>query len=134
MIQPDLLNFIEKTERAHLRTEHDTGANFNALLLWNQVREFAGLPKIRRHDLPEGPMYQERPYPRMPREDGFVSRHKRPLQPGDHVELSQPPQYVEQHFGKVVEREGKLVVERYKNDSAGKQIIDPHLDKWKASR
>jgi hypothetical protein len=47
----DLLQFIKETEAAHFRTVHDTGANLNALLVWNLVREHAGLPRLRLSDL-----------------------------------------------------------------------------------
>jgi hypothetical protein len=46
-----LLTFIERVERAHFRTVEDTGSNLNALLIWNAVREHAGLPRISRDDL-----------------------------------------------------------------------------------
>lgn len=47
----DLLEFINKTERDHFRTHQDVGANWNALFVWNQLREFAGLPRLTKHDL-----------------------------------------------------------------------------------
>lgn len=46
-----LLSFIHEIEQAHFRTEHDTGANLNARLLWNALRRYAGLPHIRAKDL-----------------------------------------------------------------------------------
>ena len=46
------IEFIERVEKAHFRTEHDTGANHNALLIWNVVRKEAGLPPISLQDLP----------------------------------------------------------------------------------
>lgn len=46
-----LIQFIETTEAAHFRTPYDTGANLNALLVWNLVRRFAGLPRLTRDDL-----------------------------------------------------------------------------------
>ena len=47
-----LLQFIADTERAHFRTVHDSGANSNAMMLWNLLREHAGLSKLRLNDLP----------------------------------------------------------------------------------
>lgn len=64
------LEFIENIESRFFRTEHDTGANFNALFIWNLVREHAGLPKLDQFDLTIGEEYTqgiERPYPVMPR-------------------------------------------------------------------
>jgi hypothetical protein len=48
---PTLREFIEDVEAREFRTETDAGAHPNALLVWNQVREFAGLPRITREDL-----------------------------------------------------------------------------------
>lgn len=47
-----LLQFIADTERAHFRTVHDSGANSNAMMLWNLLREHAGLSKLMLNDLP----------------------------------------------------------------------------------
>lgn len=47
----DLLEFIEKTEQEHFRTHWDIGGSFNARFVWNQLREFAGLPRLTKHDL-----------------------------------------------------------------------------------
>lgn len=47
----DLIEFIEQTEKAYFRTNMDTGANMNALFVWNRVREFAGLPELTHDDL-----------------------------------------------------------------------------------
>jgi hypothetical protein len=44
--------FVKKVEAAHFRTVHDTGANENALLIWNIVREHVGLPWLKKSDLP----------------------------------------------------------------------------------
>ena len=46
-----LLNFIEKTEASLFRTNMDTGANPNALIVWNHLREFAGLDDLTHKDL-----------------------------------------------------------------------------------
>jgi len=48
----DLLLFIKRVEEAHFRTRYDSGAHPNAMLIWNQVREFANLPRINLKDLP----------------------------------------------------------------------------------
>lgn len=47
----ELHEFIKRIEDAHFRTESDTGANFNALFIWNQVRKFAGLEPIDKFEL-----------------------------------------------------------------------------------
>lgn len=47
-----LLSFIKDVEEAHFRTEHDTGANRNALFIWSLVRRLAGLPDLALTDLP----------------------------------------------------------------------------------
>ena len=46
-----LVELIEDVESRHFRTNMDTGANSNALFVWNIVREYAGLPRITRTDL-----------------------------------------------------------------------------------
>ena len=46
------LDFIKSIEQAHFRTSTDTGANLNALLIWNCVREHVGLPRLTLGDLP----------------------------------------------------------------------------------
>lgn len=43
--------FIDEVERVFFRTGHDTGANANALIIWNQVREYAGRERLTRDDL-----------------------------------------------------------------------------------
>lgn len=43
--------FIESTEAAHFRTPYDTGANMNALFIWNLVRDFAGMDRLTLKDL-----------------------------------------------------------------------------------
>ena len=48
----ELLAFIEKTENSYFRTDGDIGANWNALIVWNQVRKFAGLKELDKDDLP----------------------------------------------------------------------------------
>ncbi len=47
----DLTDFIESTERKYFRTASDTGANSNALLIWNCVREHAGLKRLTKDEL-----------------------------------------------------------------------------------
>jgi hypothetical protein len=46
-------DFIKDVESRHFRTVHDTGANDCAMLVWNIVRDYAGLPRITRDDLPK---------------------------------------------------------------------------------
>ena len=48
----ELVRFIDDVESRHFRTEHDTGANLNAILIWNCVREYAGMKRITVKDLP----------------------------------------------------------------------------------
>jgi hypothetical protein len=52
LIDPVLLRFIADVEGRDFRTEHDTGANFNALYIWNHVRRLAGLEPLKKTDLP----------------------------------------------------------------------------------
>lgn len=49
----DLLQLIADVEKAHFRTQGDTGANSNALIIWNCVRRYAGLPRLEREHLPD---------------------------------------------------------------------------------
>lgn len=46
------LEFVEQIEKAHFRTRNDTGANLNALLIWNCVRKHVGLKPLTVEDLP----------------------------------------------------------------------------------
>lgn len=46
-----LVDFIRDVEARHFRTGHDTGANRNALFVWNQLREYAGLERLTWRDL-----------------------------------------------------------------------------------
>lgn len=46
-----LNEFIDRVETAHFRTDCDTGANKNALFIWNMVREHAGKSRLRKTDL-----------------------------------------------------------------------------------
>jgi hypothetical protein len=46
------VEFIKQVEAAHFRTVQDTGANHNALLIWNCVRKHVGLPALTLDDLP----------------------------------------------------------------------------------
>jgi len=45
-------DFVNKVQREHFRTDQDTGANPNALLIWNLVRKHAGMSPITLDDLP----------------------------------------------------------------------------------
>jgi hypothetical protein len=47
----NLQEFIEDVEKCHFRTGHDTGANHNALFVWNILRQYAGLEELTRDDL-----------------------------------------------------------------------------------
>lgn len=49
--QMTLLEFIADVEECHFRTAHDTGANPNALMVWNILREYAGLQSLDKDDL-----------------------------------------------------------------------------------
>lgn len=51
MGQQRLLDFITDVESRHFRTQYDTGANMNAMIIWNMVRKFAGLEELTRDDL-----------------------------------------------------------------------------------
>ena len=45
--------FVKSVEDRYFRTVHDTGANDNAMFVWNRVREeLCGLPVITLEDLP----------------------------------------------------------------------------------
>lgn len=44
--------FILATERAHFRTDQDTGANSAVLMIWNMVRQHFGKLPLKREDLP----------------------------------------------------------------------------------
>lgn len=46
-----MIKFIHEVEQAHFRTEHDSGANLNAMMIWNIVRNKAGLPPLAKKDL-----------------------------------------------------------------------------------
>lgn len=46
------LEFIKNVEANHFRTEHDTGANQQALMIWNIVRQHFGQPRLSFSDLP----------------------------------------------------------------------------------
>lgn len=48
----DLIKLIDQVEKAHFRTVDDTGANSCAMLIWNIVRNEAGLPRLQLSDLP----------------------------------------------------------------------------------
>ncbi len=44
--------FIKQIESRHFRTNEDTGANLNALFIWNLVRVELGLKCLHTTDLP----------------------------------------------------------------------------------
>lgn len=46
-----LEEFINDVEACHFRTGHDTGANANALMIWNILRNWAGMESLTRDDL-----------------------------------------------------------------------------------
>lgn len=48
----ELHNLIATVEADHFRTDQDTGANSNTLLVWNRVRKYAGLPELTKEQLP----------------------------------------------------------------------------------
>lgn len=52
-IDPDTYNALVAVENAHFRTNKDTGANPNALLVWNALRRQLGLPWLSLDDLPK---------------------------------------------------------------------------------
>lgn len=60
-----LVEFIEDVEKCNFRTGHDTGANPNALMVWNILREYAGLQSldmddlIRRHAETDGKTFED---------------------------------------------------------------------------
>ncbi len=47
-----LHQFISSIEKNHFRTDRDSGANPNALMIWNLLREYAGLARLEYKDLP----------------------------------------------------------------------------------
>jgi hypothetical protein len=53
-IQPKELDkdFVARIEAAHFRTDCDTGANENAMAIWNCVRKHVGLPRLHKSELP----------------------------------------------------------------------------------
>lgn len=44
--------FIAEVERQHFRTDEDTGANSNGLMIWNLVRKEFGYVPLMKQDLP----------------------------------------------------------------------------------
>lgn len=54
MNQPPQIDtdFIKRVEASHFRTNEDTGANLNALLIWNMVRQHLGMTQLTTKDLP----------------------------------------------------------------------------------
>jgi hypothetical protein len=48
----DLMLIMRDIEASHFRTEHDTGANDCALLIWNALRQRVGLPWLEKKHLP----------------------------------------------------------------------------------
>ena len=51
-MKKSLKQFIADTEASHFRTVSDTGANSNALFIWNRVRVQAGMKELTLTDLP----------------------------------------------------------------------------------
>lgn len=51
--QVQLRALVDQVETAHFRTVDDTGANECAMLIWNIVRQAAGLSRITKANLPE---------------------------------------------------------------------------------
>ncbi len=47
-----ITDLIAKVEADHFRTVIDTGANPNAMVVWNALRRHAGLPGLSKDDLP----------------------------------------------------------------------------------
>lgn len=47
----ELHAWIRDYERRHFRTPFDTGANLNAMIVWNGLRTAAGLPELTQVDL-----------------------------------------------------------------------------------
>ncbi len=47
-----IAELIAKVEADHFRTVTDTGANPNAMVVWNALRRAAGLPGLSKDDLP----------------------------------------------------------------------------------
>lgn len=56
----ELLRIIEEVEKVHFRTNKDTGANLNALVVMNAFRREAGLPYIGLDDLPKWDEQEEK--------------------------------------------------------------------------
>lgn len=50
--QEMLRELIDRVEAAHFRTDEDTGAVENVMLIWNIVRQEAGLSRLRMAQLP----------------------------------------------------------------------------------
>lgn len=44
--------FIKDVESRHFRTDEDSGAGSNALMIWNMVRAHVGLQPLKKSDLP----------------------------------------------------------------------------------
>lgn len=47
-----LRKLIKQVEADHFRTDQDSGANSLVMMVWNNVRIHAGLPRLTREDLP----------------------------------------------------------------------------------
>lgn len=47
----NLVEFINDVEACHFRTAGDTGANLNAMFIWNIVRNWAGMERLTTDDL-----------------------------------------------------------------------------------
>jgi hypothetical protein len=46
-----IIQAIENVEKAHFRTQQDTGSNLNAMLIWRALRKELGLPDLNVSDL-----------------------------------------------------------------------------------
>jgi hypothetical protein len=71
-----LIEMIAAVERDHFRTEHDSGANRNAMMIWNYVRKHAGLEPLTIADLPAWcetcQRYHIKPHSRKPNNQGQI--------------------------------------------------------------
>ena len=72
----EVARVFEAVERAHFRTDQDTGAAEHALVIWNAARKHAGLPYISKADLPkwDGTRYA------MPKDSNLLTNKKKPVE------------------------------------------------------
>ena len=47
----EVLDALQSVEESHFRTTEDTGANGNALVVWNALRSQLNLPRLTKEDL-----------------------------------------------------------------------------------